>query len=129
MPDVTPLPKKVKKPSRAAATKKCDELFSLLVRARDRCCVICGSTSFLQCAHGFSRSYHAVRWDFRNAWALCRACHVRYTHRPLEWGVWLNARWGDALEAEVKALALTHRKPDVFELKTELAEMWQQVAA
>jgi hypothetical protein len=117
-----------KKPSRAAATRKCDELFSKIVRSVGYC-VNCGSTSFLQCAHGFSRGYFATRWDDRNAFSFCRVCHVFYTHRPLEWDDWLHERWGDDLYDEIKALSLTHVKPDVFEVKAELALRWAELEA
>jgi len=29
-----------------------------------------------------------VRFDERNAVALCRACHVKYTHSPALWDEW-----------------------------------------
>ena len=93
--------------------------FSRIVRAPGSC-VICGSNEFLQCAHGYSRSYYATRWVFDNAFCLCRSCHVFYTHRPLEWEVWREERWGPELLAELRALALTHRRPDVYELLPEL---------
>jgi len=76
---------------------KADVLFAQRVKERDRACRRCGSTSFLQCAHIISRSYKAIRVDPRNAVALCRSCHTRFTHRPLEWQAWVDeqmpGRW------------------------------------
>lgn len=118
-----------KKPSKFKRRTACDGMFSKLVRARDGACVICGANEYLQCAHGFSRSYHAVRWDFRNAWALCRSHHVYFTHRPLEWDEWLHKVWGDAQYAELRALALTHRWPDMEALHAELKERVQELVA
>lgn len=83
-----------KKPSQGALTRKCDRLFSLAIRQRDGKCQNCGTDQNLQCAHGFSRRYFATRWELWNAFALCRDCHVYYTHRPLEWEEWLQERWG-----------------------------------
>jgi hypothetical protein len=96
-----------KKPRRVRDLKdRCDELFSLIVRARDGRCVECGAVTDLQCAHGFSRFYRGTRWDERNAWALDKACHVRYTFRPIEWKAWMVKRLGqdgyDALERDAR---------------------------
>lgn len=71
-----------------------DALFGKIIR-RDGYCHICGSTEVVQCAHGFSRRYRAVRWDERNAWALCRRHHLYFTHRPLEWEEWMRDEMGD----------------------------------
>lgn len=91
--------------------KKADVLFSKLVRDRDGCCLNCGATEYLQCAHIHSRSYKSIRTDFDNAVALCRGCHVKFTHRPLEWEEWVNerfpGRWTD-----LKAKALRYEKVD-----------------
>jgi hypothetical protein len=121
-PQVEPLPKKKrKKGEKTKRTDECDKLFGMLVRGRGAC-VVCGSFEFIQAAHGFSRSYRAVRWDDRNCFPLCRADHVRYTHRPLEWDVWLRERWG-ALEYEaIREQALTHQAPDMDELVLVLRE-------
>lgn len=93
----------------------CDTLFGKLVRSRGGC-IRCGRLDDLQCAHGFSRSYYATRWDERNAFPACRGCHLYYTVRPLEWDCFLHETWGDDLYAELRALALTHRRPDMAEL-------------
>lgn len=104
--------KKPKTPTKTQQLRKADALFSLLIRSRGRC-ENCGSSEYLQCAHGFSRRYRAVRFDERQVWALCRGCHVYFTHRPLEWDVWMRDRMGEALYAEVRALALTGPNPDL----------------
>lgn len=103
-------------------TKECDALFSRIVRQEGRCASrrLARHGGVLQCAHGISRAYKATRWDLRNAWCLCQACHMYFTHHPLEWDLWLHETWGEELYAEMRALALTHRKPDVRELVVEL---------
>lgn len=124
MTQVTPIPKKKKrkKSDRQKLIAKCDTLFSLWVRSVGQC--ESGRSArhggILQCAHGISRRYHAVRWDRRNAWSLCQACHVYYTHRPLEWDVWLEEKWGADLHAELRALALAGVEPDLNELHERL---------
>lgn len=88
-----------------------DALFSKFIRARDGACQVCGSTEFLQCAHIHSRSYKAIRVNPDNAVALCRSCHVRFTHRPLEWRQWVEGRFPGGWE-ELSAIALTYRRVD-----------------
>jgi hypothetical protein len=116
IPKGQPKPKvakaKAKKPNKTAQLRKADSLFSKLIRSRGRC-EHCGSGDWLQCAHGFSRRYRAVRFDERNAWVLCRSCHVFYTHRPLEWDGWMRDRMGVELYEEIRALALTGPNPDL----------------
>lgn len=103
-----PKPKKSKKQTMTAIL---DKECGAIVRARGRC-ENCGGTEGIQWAHGFSRRYRNVRWDIRNGFALCRGCHLKFTMRPLEWDDWLRARWGEALYAELRALALAGGKVD-----------------
>lgn len=88
-----------------------DRLFAQRIKERDGACVRCGSVEFLQCAHILSRSYKAIRTDERNAVALCRSCHVYFTHRPLEWEQWVRESYG-TLWDELRAKALTYEKVD-----------------
>jgi 5-methylcytosine-specific restriction endonuclease McrA len=76
---------------RTHLVQQADAAFSARVRAVGRC-QHCGSSGALQCAHIVSRRYLATRWDPQNAVALCPRCHVYYTHRPVEWEVWIDAR-------------------------------------
>ena len=125
------MPKPRKRKARAPY-KVADELFSKIIRLRDQAvCQNCGKTDFPQCAHGFSRSYRAIRWDERNAWCLCRGCHTYFTHHPLEWDEWLIERLGERLHRDLKRQALKDPNPDPVEvvdwLRARLAEM--EVAA
>ena len=74
--------------SRSSQRTAADRAFSLFIRKRDGACRACGSTDGLQCAHVWSRRYHAVRFDERNAVALCRGCHVKFTHSQALWDGW-----------------------------------------
>ena len=107
-------------PKKKSQVKEADRLFSLWVRSVG----VCESgrlehAGALQCAHGISRRYRAVRWDRRNAYALCQGCHVFYTHRPLEWEDWLRARWGANYEP-MRALAMSGSRPDMDALLVKL---------
>lgn len=123
MTEVTPVPKTKRKPKRLNQTKVCDGLFGKIIRSRGACEIeTCGQTFDLQCAHGWSRGYRAVRWDERNAFCLCRGCHLKYTMRPIEWDDWLRQRWGDELYAELRTLALTGPNPNLAETRVRLRE-------
>ena len=103
---------KLKRPTNAQMVRKADILFSLAVRSVGRCAALGEHKGPLQCAHGFSRRYRAVRWDSRNAFSLCAGHHLYFTHRPLEWDEWMREAMGDAYEL-VRIKALTGPKPDM----------------
>lgn len=62
-----------------------------------------------------------MRWDDDNAWCLCSACHVYFTHFPLEFEQFNIDRMGEA-----ELYALKHRAmaatgpPDYEEVLTRL---------
>lgn len=91
--------------------KQADAAFSKYIRNRDGRCMSCGANSNLQCAHIISRSYKSIRTDERNAIALCRSCHVRYTHRPLEWEEWIEKKYPGRWQA-LKFKALEYGRVD-----------------
>ena len=93
--------------------RKADILFSLAVRAVGRCEALGEHKGPLQCAHGFSRRYRAVRWDSRNAFSLCAGHHVYFTHRPIEWDEWMRETMGFELYEFLRVLALIGPKPDM----------------
>lgn len=108
------------------AVAECDRLFSLAVRSVGRCEVEGRAhMGSLQCAHGFSRSYKAVRWDRRQCFSLCAGCHTYFTHHPIEWDLWMLDRMGVELYAEVRERALSHCMPD---LELVLAELRSEAA-
>ena len=83
-------PKKRKRDYSAQADKLC----GAIVRARGACEAEGEHSGPLQWAHGFSRSYRAVRWDLRNGFCLCAGHHFWFTNHPLEWDNWLQEKWG-----------------------------------
>jgi 5-methylcytosine-specific restriction endonuclease McrA len=88
-----------------------DKLFSQMIRMRDQRCVSCSSPDRLQCAHIISRSYKAIRVDPDNAIALCQSCHVRFTHRPLEWRDFIDEMWPGRWD-RLRKRALTYERVD-----------------
>ena len=92
--------------SRLALRRECDKRFAIAIKQRDNWqCVMCGANHHVQCAHIVSRRYHATRWLFGNAVTLCARHHMMYTHDPLGWDAWVEARIGLAGYNELKILA------------------------
>ena len=112
-----------KRPSRSTLRARADREFSLYIRGRDKACYDCGEPNLLQCAHIISRRYHAIRWDPDNALALCRGCHMFYTHHPLEWEAVVEG-WFPGRLASLRKLALAaHPKPDYDVILAGLKEL------
>lgn len=91
--------------------KQADVLFAKFVKERDQLCLNCGSVDYLQCAHLITRAYKSIRVNPKNAVALCRRCHIFYTHRPLEWDLWVEEHFPGRL-AELRQLALKYERVD-----------------
>lgn len=109
----------MKKLTKTQLKKRCDVEFSRRIRETGFC-YRCGSRAHIQCAHIVSRSYVATRWDFDNALPLCRACHVFFTYRPIEWKQWVNETFGNKRYEEMEARAQTAYKPNYEELYHKL---------
>ena len=60
------------KPTKAKAWKA----FSLYIRDRDKKCVTCGSTKWLQGGHFVVGRHLSILFDERNCHAQCRFCNV-----------------------------------------------------
>ena len=77
--------------------KRCDRLFSQLVRTQVGECERCGRQPpdvQLQVAHWVSRRYSATRTWRDNAFCLCAACHRWFTDQPVEFARWSLERRG-----------------------------------
>lgn len=99
-----PKPKKVNKSSQK---KKADKLFSELVRSVGYCqaegkAKECKCGGGLQCAHLITRWNLRLRWDEKNALALCAGHHRFFTHRPLEWAEFLLRYFPERYEYVMK---------------------------
>jgi len=106
-------------PTKTQLRRKCDILHGRIIRAQGYCSR-CGRTQNLQRAHIFSRSYRAIEFDDRNCLCLDSACHVYFTHHPVEWEIWVQERIGLETYYELRAKAMTHVVPDYRELLAEL---------
>jgi hypothetical protein len=71
----------LKKQSLSRRTAVADAKFSVWIRERDKCCVVCGSRQNLQCSHYWSRGISLTRFDPENADTLCAKCHWAWEER------------------------------------------------
>ena len=75
--------------SRSGLVAKCDMLFSLATRLRDKkiyngMCPFCGNNP-IQCSfHFVTRAKYSTRWDFTNAVGACKGCnfHMEFNANP-----------------------------------------------
>lgn len=108
-----PKPKKRKKSPRRNYLKQCDDIFARLVRSRGVCQIKTDTdcNGYLQCCHGFSRRYKAVRCEFWNTFAGCARHHQWWTAHPEEWTDFLKEQWGADYETR-RHLAMNGELPD-----------------
>lgn len=66
-----------------------DALCRTVVMNRDGWrCVRCGSDTWVQWSHVYSRRFLCLRWDPDNSKALCASCHRWWHDNPAESGPW-----------------------------------------
>jgi len=94
-----------------------DILFSRYIRARDKYCQRCGSSSGLQACHFIGRARRSVRWDDDNAICLCFGCHAYFTAHPLEFVEWFTDKLGQDKVDLLRARERIREKPDKEGLK------------
>lgn len=101
-----PTTQKTKPMSKKAWKERCDRLFSMAIRERGSC-ERCGASYYpdLQCAHIVSRKYLGVRWDWDNAFCLCKGCHYWGHANPLEWDEFVESKIGADAYADIKRRA------------------------
>lgn len=116
-----------KRPSRKSLVRQLDETVSLLVRARDKVCVTCGSVKQLGCGHLFSRVAYSTRWDLVNCHAQCWPCNFRHEHDPYPFMKFATDLLGaDGVEALHRQYT-TPRKWKDYELVELLEELRLQL--
>lgn len=123
----------MKRPKRSLS-RQADALFSRFIKERDRRCVAEGEATACggeyQCAHLLSRRYRLIRWNPDNAVTLCRNHHLFYTHRPLEWSVWMEENYPGRYEV-LRRRALAGTKPDpkaAVKVLTNLLAMMEEAS-
>ena len=103
--------KRVKKVKTKGITKaKVDTLFSKKVRGRDKKCLYCGKTDYLNAHHIYSRNNLSIRWNLDNGITLCAGHHTfsrefSAHQTPIEFTEWLVELKGCEFLAELKKKA------------------------
>ena len=112
---------------RKRIVKKLDDLVSDIVIARDKRCVMCGSTTQLGNGHLFSRKHYSLRWDIRedgNCHCQCwkhNFAHSQSDHVPYD--TWYQWKFGIK-----RFLELHNEWKSVCKLKTyELEELYEKL--
>lgn len=123
-------PKKKKAEKLSTITNRLDHLTSLIVRKRDKACVICGSTQNPQCGHFISRMFIATRWDLSNCHQQCSGCNMTHEVDPVPYTLFIQREYGDqypatlsALAHQTKVLKRAERLALEIELKEELRKL------
>jgi len=92
---------KIKKVKKTTLKRKCDILFSKLIRSLDHC-ERDGELKNLQTAHIYSRRILNLRYDPQNVLCLCSRCHFWMHQNPLEAMAWFNKAYPDRAEYLIK---------------------------
>lgn len=83
--------------------KKCDKLFSEVVRSIGECEHCGAKDKTLHCAHIISRAYRSTRWNLENAVCLCTRCHLYWAHKnPVEFVDWLEEYYGEDIRQRLR---------------------------
>tara|TARA_R110002020_G_scaffold5502_5_gene22839 strand:- start:1055 stop:1507 length:453 start_codon:yes stop_codon:yes gene_type:complete len=114
-----------KKPSRKTLIKKLDKVFSLYIRERDKCCVICGSVNQPNNGHLFSRRHYATRWDEDNCHQQCYPCNFKHNNDPYPYNSWFIEKYGKDKWDSLYIMFRSPKKWYNFEIE-ELIEVYEK---
>lgn len=106
--------------ARKKLVTKLDRAVSELVRARDKRCVVCGSTQRLTCGHLFSRVAYSTRWDLLNCHAQCWSCNYKHELDSYPYTKWFLEKYGMDAYDELHLRYATPRKFKDWELEEML---------
>jgi hypothetical protein len=107
---------------------KFDKRFSKLIRTRDVVCQRCLRPGRTECSHHYSRRNRALRFDTRNAAALCHTCHRWWHSNPCDGHDWLLSIIGEKNYDMLRLQANTVIKgPDKFMMEAIYQEMAEEI--
>ena len=110
--------------------KDLDVLVSLIVRARDKRCVCCGSMERLTDGHLITRNCKIIRWDLTNNNCQCASCNFTHEFRPERYTEWWIKKYGlDAYEELVAQSKLTKKWTieELENIKINLKEILEEL--
>jgi hypothetical protein len=86
-----------KKTKRMSIVRKLDKIVSLIIRARDKRCVVCDNKEHLQNGHLFPRRSYSTRWDVSsngNCHTQCRGCNLSHNRDFYPYSNWYVRMFG-----------------------------------
>jgi hypothetical protein len=119
----------MKKVSKTNLKKKCDALWSQIVRSRGAC-EVCGNPYNLNAHHIAGRSIYILRFDLRNGACLCAGHHKFFNlsaHENSPWFTkWMQANRPDDLEyINFKSEIIAHYT--IFDYEKILSELKEKL--
>lgn len=115
----------MKTPSKKTLKKKCDVLWSEIVKIRAGYkCELCGKKENLQSHHVFGRRANSTRFDTNNGVCLCWRCHfVEAEQNAARFGLWIVSKrgqeWYDTLNTKYGQLVKIDYEGLLIELQAE----------
>jgi hypothetical protein len=107
--------------TRAGLKARRDQLFSIFIRLRDGACVLCGSTSNLECSHYHGRSNPESRVDPLNAHAMCSFHNQQHNSDRKPYRLFIIRTYGRRALTELNQRMQEHVKQSDEEIKEEIA--------
>ena len=107
---------------RAGLKDELDRLTSLIVRKRDKACVLCGRTDDIQAGHLYSRRYLAIRWDLKNVNAQCSAHNILHNEHPHLYMDWFQRTFSEDALIELSERRWRAKRFTDEELKNMVCE-------
>lgn len=92
---IKPKSKRKPKSERKKLVDALDSIVSLIVRARDKRCVQCGTRERLTNGHLFSRNAYSTRWNLINCNCQCQGCNLTHDHDPYPYQEWWKKKYGE----------------------------------
>lgn len=96
--------KRHRRRSISSLKKVADKAFSIWIRQRDKECITCGSTRWLQAGHYVSRSWSNLRYDERNVNSQCIGCNIFKQGNMDVYALALKKKYGDGILEELAAM-------------------------
>ena len=117
---------------RANLVKQLDDIVSLVVRARDKKCVVCWKTENLTAGHYISRRKRATRWDLRNVNTQCWGCNKAHRYWPHRYERYMLDCYGVETVKQLGAIAdqpiFKWKLDELEQMKIQLARYLELIA-
>jgi hypothetical protein len=93
-----------------------DELCSIIVRLRDRQCVICGSQNGMTNGHFIHRNDYSLRWNLTNCNCQCSRCNGIHEIDTDPYERWMMETYGSDIIDILQDMRIAHQRFDKYDL-------------